>query len=825
MKKNIAIAIAAMMAISILITPVLAWHYNDGTEDGLWEDYGPRAGSLLMHLYADDTAEWNALKAGDIDITDWPLSKTVADELVAGYDDVIEIANYGPEYGLFILDMNCNPNQYLGNPPDPAYVNPVADQDPGTGNPRIGAGAGPANDHNPMSDVWLRRAIGYLIDRPGLIADPTIGAGFGFPMYTTMPPAQLKYLYDVPADPTIPWASQYNPAAAAALLDANGFPVNTGTGYRYWDRNTNGVEEADEYMELVFFIRSDHPGRNHIGTVLLAEMAGVNLRTNAQYATSGTCFTEVMVNKDFHIYTGGWNLGVDPDHLILWSWDYYWHPGFCYDYGGFNDPDFVAAADGIMYANTQAEAVAFAYQAQYAQANMMGGAPLYCASGNKAYYKTNVGGNPGDTSEGEAWDESIVNLAGYGLDNGFTLANMHTTGTADSTDMVIDYGFKVPEIKQLNPVYASWLYDWNVLGHYYPALGQRNATDQGEWLPATCKSFELSTYDHPVYGQCSKVSYSMRHDLEWWDGTPLTAADVEFTFVELKKILEDRGLPNPWWWSNVQDILSFAILDPSNFEVLLGVKSYWALGWISGNIILPKHIWKPICESADPQVDQPDPILVGCAGWKFVEYNDVSKYVLSVRNEYADYPPLGHKVKAHVDELEKFDLGEGLADIMVEITNKDRSVGLTFDMDVTVTYKRNGTSFTYTFTGIYAGPMATVNRNVTRTDEYGCIAVEVDIYLAGYTISSGWHREYVTIKEDIAGSTYYDDVDLGIYTYKSQLPSPDMKVDIKDVALAAKAFGSYPGADRWSTVADINSDYKIDIKDIAAIAKMFGWVG
>jgi len=84
---------------------------------------------------------------------------------------------------------------------------------------------------------------------------------------------------------------------------------------------------------------------------------------------------------------------------------------------------------------------------------------------------------------------------------------------------------------------------------------------------------------------------------------------------------------------------------------------------------------------------------------------------------------------------------------------------------------------------------------------------------------------WCTIKEDIVGSTFYDDIDLPAYPYKSQLPSPDFKVDIKDVATAAAGFGSAPGHTRWSVVADINGDYKIDIKDIAAIAKQFGWVG
>jgi hypothetical protein len=48
------------------------------------------------------------------------------------------------------------------------------------------------------------------------------------------------------------------------------------------------------------------------------------------------------------------------------------------------------------------------------------------------------------------------------------------------------------------------------------------------------------------------------------------------------------------------------------------------------------------------------------------------------------------------------------------------------------------------------------------------------------------------------------------------------KVDVKDVAAAALAYGSYPGHPRWNPAADINRDNKIDVKDIAAISRNFG---
>jgi hypothetical protein len=50
----------------------------------------------------------------------------------------------------------------------------------------------------------------------------------------------------------------------------------------------------------------------------------------------------------------------------------------------------------------------------------------------------------------------------------------------------------------------------------------------------------------------------------------------------------------------------------------------------------------------------------------------------------------------------------------------------------------------------------------------------------------------------------------------------DGKVDIKDLAIAAKAFGSYVGSPTYNPDADVNQDGVIDIRDLAIIAKNFG---
>jgi parallel beta-helix repeat protein len=47
-------------------------------------------------------------------------------------------------------------------------------------------------------------------------------------------------------------------------------------------------------------------------------------------------------------------------------------------------------------------------------------------------------------------------------------------------------------------------------------------------------------------------------------------------------------------------------------------------------------------------------------------------------------------------------------------------------------------------------------------------------------------------------------------------------VNVKDIFVAAKAFGSYPGHPRWSPIADVNKDEKVNVRDLFLIAKNFG---
>jgi peptide/nickel transport system substrate-binding protein len=854
MYKKALVAIVAMAMISMMFAPAFAWEYPDGTHDEKYETFGPRADSMLIKLYGSETSEWETgLEGGEIDVTDWPLDHThLVKYTTPPWNATLNVYGYGAEFGGYFFDLNNNNNTYLGNPPNPAYPNPRYPNPMGY----TVAESGIIHD----GGYPLRHAIAHLVNRAAVVS--YIGSDASIEIYTPTPPCYGKYSHpDIkPGGTREDLTHPYDPAVATDVLDDAGiFPIG-GDGWRYWDRNRNGVKDAGENLELKLIARVDHQPRDFMGTQLGLELVAQHIHVNVVHITITAARIQWMTNKDAHIYTAGWSLGITPDSLILWHWGYYWHPGRPYNSGGCNKDAFNNAADGVQYANTQDDAVFNARVAQEVFCDAVLGVAVYSSSGYKAMSKTYVGP---ETQHGEDW-YGTVNWLGYGIDNFYTFLNMHTSG--HEYDGRIRYGFKTVVLRQLNPIYTEWLWDNTVIDLVgYDSLVAKDPYTL-DFIPWIAQEFDVGTYNHPTYGTCSKVTFMLRPDVYWSDGTPLTVADVAFTFIEIDDILAGRGLAPPWWISNVQNILSFSILDPYTFEVLLDVKSIFALGWIGGNRILPLHIWKPVCEGAiapksgvawDPTSFAPDPNLIGSGPFRLDEYVEFSHILLQANrpgsvvdtgittDPNANSQPITstqgywkcysvdtkeriygsllspHKINAWSDRITNFT-------VSVNSLSREQCPVAHDEINISIvcpgTYFYHEASFNETGEDWFLAVLvaAAVVIKLTRYEhikEYdrctGLLVREYDKYVDPVY--------WCTIPEDIVGSTYYDDIGLGTYPYKAYLPAPDIKVDLKDVFTAGKAFGSVPGDAKWNKgIADINHDYKTDLKDYFAIAKKFG---
>lgn len=789
--KSLFLTLGLLAAISLMvvqIVPAKAWVVTPTYDDENFELYGPHVKGILMPIYSDEVAEWTDMLAGHLDIEDWPLTKAYYDQFVSNPDFVV--TNYGGEAGYFILDINNNETLPDGSP-------------------------------NPCTVLEFRQALAYLVNRTYIIYDIT--KGFGLPMWTPVPTYMTTYVHPEIKPGGSLEALTYGGmtgdiAAAAQLLDTHGFPKGP-DGWRYWDRNHNGAKDPGEDLKLIFYARSDDiSNRLPFADNYKIKLESEPIKIHVDYRPNvrKVCSDSVMGAKNFHLYTGGWIfIGPDPDYLYdLYHSTMYWHPGKPPNYDNIHDSLLDEYLEHIKYATTYEEGTYYTMKAQERFAACAFSVPLWCSSGTKAYKKVPV------EASGQEW-RHLVNQQGFGVNSWWSTLNM-ITNTTVYPPIYIHYGFK-SDVEKLNPVYAEWYWDWEVLGRIYDGGAARNPYSLGEWIPQLYEKWTAGVwYDSVAKQNKTKVTITLRPDIYWQDGTPLTINDVYYTLVEISKDLIAKDLPTPWWYPTVEMMKSVYIVNPYTIEILLDVQSVWAVGWVIGNVVIPKHIWKPLVDASTPENmvvygAQPDPNVVGSGPFKFKEHTTGVRVVLDANPNYWQYTP----IKVFVDIPGKFDAGTRT--FSVKISNLCKTDSMSIHKTVTI----DGSTVADITATIAAGDVHT--EDITYNFAYGKHTIQVTVDWNVPSVGSGTKtytlKVYTSIAQDIGGSTYYDDTGFGTYKYKTELPTPDIKVDMKDVGAAARAFGSTPGHPRWSAVADIVKDYKIDMKDIGSIARKFGWSG
>jgi len=173
---------------------------------------------------------------------------------------------------------------------------------------------------------------------------------------------------------------------------------------------------------------------------------------------------------------------------------------------------------------------------------------------------------------------------------------------------------------------------------------------------------------------------------------------------------------------------------------------------------------------------------------------------VSTTDIYVASPPPITQISILYIELSKTVVGFGYPvyiDVLVENGGQTEQT-----FNVTIYY--NSASFRTETLALVAGENATINfewmPSTTDAGEYTIWASISDGDLPFYDCQFGPNL-FVSLLGDING---------------------DAKVDIRDVALCAGAFGSFPDHLRWNENADINSDWKVDIQDLSRTSANYG---
>jgi ABC-type transport system substrate-binding protein len=654
MRKQISYVTIALLVILVAsmfsVVPVSAFIYPDGHVDNKYELYGPHVDQLQFVMYGSDEAMWTAMDQGKIDLCDWPLTTKWRATLSANPD--VQVVDAGGEAGFFTIDFNEDPYRIVPKSTR-VYKNPVY-TDPSSGYP---TGIPPIS-----SNMYFRLACVALFNRT--LFNKVLGTA-GTPILTPVPSYMGGYIWPAPTPDPAP-----NYTKAENYL-AQGHIYKTAGGVRYWDYDNSGQTNTPPQCEIdaakiIMTWRMD-AYRTQAGTQLYTELQTMGFTVDGKSVTGGQNYQQVMLDKNYHITTLGWiYIGPDPDYL----YDLYHVTAFyddaessCSNTADLNDTILNTAAEGIKFALTQPAALAAAIQFQQRFWAIAAQIPLFSSARYGANSKYYTGGNGGvlkspddgeniyrrnETGGRRTWN-GFCNQAGVGSNNWFSCLNSYPTGKVYGTgNMTLRYGWSSQDYpKHINPFYSEWYWDSMVLGQMYDTLGFRDPYDVSTWKPYLVKNWTVGTWVDPLTHETkSKVRVTLRDDIFWSDGTPLTVSDVIFSLVESTPLLIAYGNTPPWWWPTAELVKSMYIVDGYTVEILWDVASFFALGWtLGGFYIVPRHVWEPLIRSGAPMnAFAPDPNFICSGPFRFLTWTPGSSLVMVANSPDSIVTTSGFKI-------------------------------------------------------------------------------------------------------------------------------------------------------------------------------------
>ena len=742
-----------------------------------YEQFGPRVKNFIMKFYSNEDLEFSALEDGEIDLVEWPLTKTYYDKWQnPPYSDEIQIVGAGPEYGMYVLDINNYP------------VTPWN-----------------GTTYCPTSDPALRYAILHLIDREYIAS--SLFEGMAQPLYTPIPLAAPTWInpkcypegFEIAPGKvgTGELVIPYDEDAANQILDDAGYIDTDGDGFR------NDPVTGDNLV-LKFYIRSDHEYRRRFGEWLADKLENVtHIDVVPIFKDSYGCYIDVMTNGDFHLYTGGWGLGVDvPDSCFgLYHSSMYWKPGWSPNYAAYNDTISDELLEEAYYAASMSEAIPIIHQWQERFVSPEW-APSASIVSNVIFmaHRKQYGTWEGEEEFAGKAFEGFVNVPGSGIgayDNGWTFMNVHLAeaGYKFNGSFNIRWGWKVSKTKKLNPLYGSWVWDWAIMGKIYESLIALNPFVVTEDKPWVAYQFSYGLWDNPdnpEFPKSSWVMFKIRDDIVWQDGEPFTMEDLRWMLEDIVPLCESTGNPYPWWYSSIMDVHHVEVIDDQTIKVYYNVRSYLTLHWVGGLPLVPKHIWQPLYETGDPTAHLADPNLIGCGPFKFVSYEEYAGAVLERNDNYFRLYPVEARI----------------TDWTYEETRVVRIILYNYALepiDVTVDVSIGGT------------PYATKTVTVPAASGGGAYPGFYDWVLV----------DVPTGAIEVTKTFTYDGSSYTVGDYRANTLPEDINLDgfvnAKDAVVLGAAFGSQPGDLNWDARADIRRDGFVNAKDGVKLGAYFGW--
>ena len=145
-----------------------------------------------------------------------------------------------------------------------------------------------------------------------------------------------------------------------------------------------------------------------------------------------------------------------------------------------------------------------------------------------------------------------------------------------------------------------------------------------EYRPQVAESWEWST-------DRKTITFSLRRDVRWHDGTPLTAADVEFTLNAVR----DPATENLTYLSSFEHVTSIDVIDDHTLAITFSESSFETLDAFRVPLV-PKHLAKSGAELFTSEFAKHP---TGCGPFRFESYRVDEEIVLVANDDYWDGRP------------------------------------------------------------------------------------------------------------------------------------------------------------------------------------------
>ncbi len=264
----------------------------------------PHVDGLVVRIVPDEETRVQMLRIGEIN-----LLEGVDPRYLTQIELMQQLAVYkviGDSYSYLGLQLGDPDN------PQPRWL-----EDENTGSMILNEAHG---EHPILGDKRVRQAIAYGIDRNAIINQVTVGQGA--PMSANMLPS-LRWAFNDGLAPR-----DYDPSAAAALLDEAGWVMNENTGIRQ-----NGGRLLR--LDLITNLSSDT--RVQIGELVQAQLEELGFDITFEAVEWGS-FVGLLLEQQFDMVVVSWsNLTSNPDDSLFFASEHD-VPGRGFNFGSYYNP-------------------------------------------------------------------------------------------------------------------------------------------------------------------------------------------------------------------------------------------------------------------------------------------------------------------------------------------------------------------------------------------------------------------------------------------------------------------------------------------------------